>query len=74
MVKVIVPNPQYAGTIAEVRFHNGVGHFEDAKLAERIAAQFGFEVEKEKPEPKAEAVPEAQVKSVPKRNKRKAGD
>jgi hypothetical protein len=64
MVKVIVPNKHFNGIIAEVQFTNGEGEFADLKLAEAIAADFGFEIEEEIKE---------EIKPV-KKSKKKAGE
>lgn len=70
MVKVVVPNPQYRGVIADVQFHNGVANFEDVKLAEQIAKQFGFEIVKEQ----VEEVVEKPVEKPAQKKRKKAGE
>ena len=54
-VKVIVPSKTYNEKYLDVQFENGVGIFEDEKLAKSIAQVLGYKVEAikaEKPEPK----------------------
>jgi FAD synthase len=76
MVKVVVPNKAYRGVIAGVQFHNGVGIFEDEKLAKQIAEQFGFEVVEDQAEVKEEKPVETKEdkKPAPKKRTKKAGE
>jgi hypothetical protein len=54
-VKVIVPNKQYSDVFMGVRFENGVGIFEDEKVAREIADFFGYEIEELEPKKKSPA-------------------
>lgn len=70
-VEIHVPNKGYEGYLGGVRFHNGIGVFEDVELAERLAEQFGYKVVKEEaPKPVKE---DATEKPSP-RKRKKAGE
>jgi hypothetical protein len=64
-VKVIVPSKTYNAKYLGVEFKDGVGIFEDEKLAKEIAEALGYEIEEI--EPKDE--PKDEPKKAPARKK-----
>ncbi len=71
-----VPNKGYEGYYGGVRFHKGVGIFEDEELAKELAKRYGYEVVKVDGEKEAEAGEKtAPKKKSPRKNvKPKAGE
>ncbi|MGF9741584.1 hypothetical protein ABEX38_29895 [Priestia megaterium] len=72
-IEMHVPNKQYDGIFGGVRFHKGIGVFEDLTEAKRLAEQFGFEIKDiEEAEAVAEEVKaEEVVEEAPVKPKRK---
>lgn len=62
MVKVRVPNKNYDGEVAGVRFNRGEAVFENEALAKALCDDLGYELVKE--EPKEEAPKEATKKKA----------
>ncbi|MGD2330684.1 hypothetical protein ACP8H5_21070 [Bacillus subtilis] len=73
-VEMHVPNKQYDGYYGGVRFHKGVGVFEDVELAKELAGRYGYEIveiKEENAEVEVEEVKEEAEKPVPKKRTRK---
>lgn len=73
-VEMHVPNKQYDGYYGGVRFHNGVGVFDDVELAKELAGRYGYEIveiKEENAEVKVEEVKEEAEKPAPKKRTRK---
>lgn len=73
-VEMHVPNKQYDGYYGGVRFHKGVGVFEDVELAKELAGRYGYkivEIKEENAEVEVEEVKEEAEKPAPKKRTRK---
>jgi hypothetical protein len=69
-VEMHVPNKSYDGIYGGVRFHKGIGIFEDVEKAKELASRYGYEIveiEAEKEEVKVEEVKEIKPKATPKK-------
>jgi len=70
-VEMHVPNKSYDGIYGGVRFHKGIGIFEDVEKAKELAGRYGYEIveiEVEKVEEvKVEEVKEIKPKATPKK-------
>ena len=51
-VEMHVPNKGYNGIYGGVRFHGGVGIFEDVEVAKELAKRYGYEIVEIEPEAK----------------------
>jgi len=74
-VEMHVPNKSYDGIYGGVRFHKGVGVFEDVDTAKDLAKRYGYEIvelEAEKVEEVKEEVKEAAKPAPKKRSRKKA--
>lgn len=76
-IEMHVPNKSYDGYYGGVRFHKGVGVFEDEKLAKELAKRYSYELVKVDGETEAAVVVEEEVaaedveKPEPKKKSRK---
>ncbi|UTV34872.1 hypothetical protein [Bacillus altitudinis] len=76
-IEMHVPNKSYDGYYGGVRFHKGVGVFEDESMAEDLAKRYSYELVKVDGETESEVSVEAEVeaedveKPAPKKKSRK---
>jgi hypothetical protein len=68
-VEMHVPNKGYNGIYGGVRFHGGVGVFNDVEVAKELADRYGYEIVEIEPEAKPKA---KKAKAEPKEEKPKA--
>jgi hypothetical protein len=70
-IEMHVPNKQYDGYYGGVRFHKGVGIFEDVEKAKELAKRYGFEIVSPEGEKEVEVKAEVAEKPAPKKRVRK---
>ncbi|MFR7272450.1 hypothetical protein ACLVL5_06100 [Streptococcus pneumoniae] len=76
-IEMHVPNKSYDGYYGGVRFHKGVGVFEDESMAEDLAKRYSYELVKVDGETEAEVEADVEVeakdveKPAPKKKTRK---